>query len=70
MERFKKLASQTMIVFIILFVIIMLNQIVSIYKNLSDINVFLGAIVAIAAFILLILLIGIPIYENMLCPKI
>ena len=68
MERFKKLASQTMIVFIILFVIIMLNQIVSIYKNLSDINVFLGAIVAIAAFILLILLIGIPIYGIMKYP--
>lgn len=69
MDRFKKLATYTLIAFLILFVIIVLNQIVSIYKNLSGINVFLGAAAAIFTLILLILVIAIPIYGIMKYPR-
>lgn len=69
MDRIKKLATYALGAFLILFVIIVLNQIFSIYNNLAQVNVFLGGAVAVLAIVLLLLVVGIPLYAIMKYPK-
>lgn len=69
MEKLKKLFTIGLVAFLILFIIIVLNQVVSIYNNLSTINPYLGIFAAIVTVGLLFIVVGVQIYGIFRFPK-
>ena len=69
MEKVKNYFLGFLIIFLALFGIIVLNQIISIYNNLSAINPILGIVVAGIAAVLLIILVFMQIYALLRFPK-
>ena len=70
MNKFKNYFLGFLIIFLTLFGIIVLNQIVSIYNNLSTINPYLGIFVAGLCVLLLVILIFMQIYAIIRFPKV
>lgn len=69
MERIKKWFTIGLVAFLLLFVIIVLNQVVSIYNNMSAIHPILGFLIAGLTVFLLFLFVGVQFYGLLKYPK-